>query len=249
MGFFKHRKKDNDREAVALASVPTAYLHSAPNTPVSVYEEAKGKFAEIYGSATVNANRAFLIACGAVLVALAAVVSVATIFPLKEVRPWIVEVNPDSGMVNKPIQIDRIDPNMAVIKAELARWVEAVYTIDPLRTRDALRWANARTADKAVQQFAEFRAREKTYERMSAERDLVREAKVTAVDVSRTGTAFIYVTTTERVGAAPPAPDKVRRARVTLNYVLVPPASEVALLANPLGLYVTFFSDAEERAQ
>ncbi len=37
--------------------------------------------------------------------------------------------------------------------------------------------------------------------------------------------------------------------RVTLNYRLVPPTQEADLLTNPLGLYVTFFSDIEERAQ
>lgn len=240
---------NRNKSGAKTAETPTAYLQSASNTPASVYEQAESKFAEIYGSSMVTANRSFLIAFGCILVALASVASVATIFPLKEVRPWVVEVNPTSGVVNKPVQIDRIDPNMAVIKSELARWVEAVYMIDPLRTQEALRWANARAADKAVQQFAEFRGREKIYERMRAEPDMVREAKVTAVDVSRKGTAFIYVTTTERVGAAPPTPDKFKRVRVTLSYALVPPTTEVALLANPLGLYVTFFSDAEERAQ
>lgn len=245
MGFLIKRKKSGTRSA----DTSMAHLQSAPNTPPSVYQEAEGKFAEIYGAAMVSANRSFLIAFGCILVAIASVASVATIFPLKEVRPWVVEVNPTSGVVNKPVQIDRVEPNSAVIKSELARWVEAVYMIDPLRTQEALRWANARAADKAVQQFTEFRAREKIYERMRSAPDMVREAKVTAVDVSRKGTAFIYVTTTERIGAAAPIPEKVKRVRVTLNYVLVPPTTEAALLANPLGLYVTFLSDAEERAQ
>lgn len=244
MGLFNKRKRDGEEPATEAR-----YLRTALNTPPSVYEDAERKFAEIYGSATLNANRAFLLAFGLVLVALASVLAVATIFPLKEVRPWVVEVNPATGVVNKPIQIERIDPNMAVIKSELAKWVEAVYTIDPLRTPESLRWANARAADKGVQQFAEFRARERVYERMSSERDMVREARVTAADVSRKGTAFIYVTTTERVGAAAPGAEKTKRVRVTLNYSLVPPTTEAALLANPLGLYVTFFSDAEERAQ
>jgi type IV secretory pathway component VirB8 len=226
-----------------------SYLHTARNTPASLYEQAEGKFAEIYGSALVSANRSFLVACGCILVALASIASVASIFPLKEVRPWVVEVNPGSGVVNKPVQIDRIDPNMAVVKSELARWAEAVYAIDPLRTAEALRWANARSADKAVAQFAEFRARERIYERMRSEPDMVREAKVAAVDVSRKGTAFIYVVTSERAGAGGADPARSRRMRVTLNYRLVPPTQEAELLANPLGLYVTFFSDTEERAQ
>lgn len=231
------------------AQAPVAYLQSAPNTPASLYEQAESRFAEIYGSAMVSANRSFLVAFGCILLALASVASLATIFPLKEVRPWVVEVNPTTGVVNKPVQIDRVDPNTAVIKSELARWAEAVYMLDPLRSSEALRWANARTADKAVVQFAEFRSREKIYERMRSEPDMVREAKVAAVDVSRKGTAFIYVTTTERVGAGAPLPEKMKRTRVTLNYRLVPPSQEADLLANPLGLYVTFFSDTEERAQ
>lgn len=231
------------------AQAPSSYLASAPNTPASVYEQAEARFAEIYGSAMVSANRSFLVAFGCILLALASVASVATIFPLKEVRPWVVEVNPTTGVVNKPVQIDRVDPNTAVIKSELARWAEAVYMVDPLRSSEALRWANARTADKAVAQFAEFRSREKIYERMRTEPDMVREAKVAAVDVSRKGTAFIYVTTTERMGAGAPVPERMKRTRVTLNYRLVPPSQEADLLANPLGLYVTFFSDTEERAQ
>jgi type IV secretory pathway TrbF-like protein len=246
MKFLNRFRKDAPRTEREPAS---SYLKSAPNTPASLYEQAEGKFAEIYGSALVSANRSFLVAFGCIIVALASIASVATIFPLKEVRPWVVEVDPTSGVVNKPVQIERIDPNTAVVKSELARWAEAVYMIDPLRSSEALRWANARTAEKAVGQFTEFRARERIYERMRTEPDMVREAKMAAVDVSRKGTAFIYVTTSERLGAGAPEPAKARRIRVTLNYRLVPPTQEADLLANPLGLYVTFFSDTEERAQ
>ncbi|MEJ8838097.1 type IV secretion system protein [Ramlibacter sp. AN1133] len=246
MGLWNPLRKRSRPDSPKAAA---ACLQSAPNTPASLYQQAEGKFAEIYGSALVSANRSFLVACGCIIVALASIASVATILPLKEVRPWVVEVNPASGVVNKPVQIDRIDPSTAVVKSELARWAEAVYAIDPLRSGEALRWANARSADKAVAQFAEFRARERIYERMRSEPDMVREAKVAAVDVSRKGTAFIYVITSERVGAGGPEPARSRRMRVTLNYRLLPPTQEAELLANPLGLYVTFFSDTEERAQ
>ena len=67
------------------------------------------------------------------------------------------------------------------------------------------------------------------------------------MDASQRGTAFIFLTTTERVGAAPPDPAKTKRFRVTINYKLVPATQEGELLANPLGLYVTFFADTEER--
>ncbi|TWO71438.1 type IV secretion system protein [Caenimonas sedimenti] len=224
------------------------YLKNAPNTPYSLYDDAAGKFAEIWGSSKVNEARFFMIALAAVVLALACVGTVASVMPLKEIRPWFVEVNPITGVVNKPVEIQRVDPNLAVVKAELARWAEAVYAIDPIRSRDSLRWANLRTAEKAVGQFAEFRTRERIFERIQREPDLVREVRVTAVDVSQRGTAFIFLQTAERVGPTSPTPDKVKRFRVTLNYSLVPAKQELDLLSNPLGLFVTFFADTEERA-
>lgn len=223
------------------------YLTAGPNTPASLYNQAADKFAEIYGGPLVAANRMFVISFGCVALALASVGTVAFMLPLKEVRPWVVPVTPE-GTVNRPVEVQRIDPNVAVIKAELARWAEAVYAIDPLRSSDLLRWANARTADKAVSQFAEFRARERIFERISREADMVREVKVTAVDVSQKGTAFIFLTTAERMTAGSPAPDKVKKFRVTLNYRTLTPTQEKDLLANPLGLFVTHFADIEERA-
>lgn len=232
-----------------VAAGGSSYFENAPNTPPSVYDAAAGKFAEIYGSSRVDATRWFLVALACIVLALIAVISMATVFPLKEVRPWIVEVNGSTGVVNKPVEVLRLDPNTAVIKSELGRWLEAVYGIDPLRSRDALRWANTRVADKAVGQFAEFRARERVYDRMNREPDLIRSVQVSAVDVSQKGTAFAFLTTTERTGLATPSPDKTKRYRVTINYKLLAPTQESQMMANPLGLYVTFFSDTEERAQ
>lgn len=238
------------RGAAAQAPVTVGTsLRDATNTPPSVYDEAANKFAEIYGSSRMEAQRWFVVAAGCLLLATACVATLAMLVPLKEARPWVVEVNPTSGVVNKPVEILRVEPNVAVIKSELGRWAEAVYGIDPLRSSEALRWANARSAEKAVTQFAEFRARERIFERINREPDMVREVKVTAVDVSQKGTAFVFLTTSERVGAGTPSADRSKRYRVTLNYKVVPPNQEKEMLENPLGLYVTFFSDVEERAQ
>jgi type IV secretion system protein VirB8 len=239
---FNRRKTRSDATAGIFGS------QLVGNHPVSLQSEAADTFSEIYGSSKVQAARWFLVALASLALAIASVILVATMLPLKEVKPWVIEVNPTSGVVNRPIEVQRVDPNLAVVKAELARWAEAVYAIDPVRSSEALRWANARTADKAVNQFAEFRSRERIFERINREPELVREAKVNAVEAAQKGTAFIYLTTTERVGASPASADKTKRFRVTINYRLVPPTQEQDLLSNPLGLFVTFFADAEERA-
>lgn len=224
------------------------YLKRAGNTPPALFDDAANKFAEIWGSSSVQAGRWFLVALVAIALAIACVIATVSLLPLKEVRPYVIEVNPTSGLVNRPVEVVRVDPNIAVVKAELARWTEAVYAIDPLRSSELLRWANTRAADKAVSQFAEFRSRERVFERIRKEPEMVRQVKVTAVDASQKGTAFIFLATTERVGIGEPSPDKTRKFRVTLNYKLVTQTQEADLLSNPLGLFVTFFADAEERS-
>jgi len=224
-------------------------LEHLANTPLSVFQDGENRFAEIYGSSKVQAQRAFLIAVGCVVLAIAAVLTASMVFPLKEVRPWYIEMNAATGSVSRPVEAIKVEPNQAVIRSELARWVEAMYTIDPLRTDELQRWAAGRTADKAVPQAQEFRGRERVYDRIAREPESVREAHVTAVDATQKGTAFVFVTTTDRVGAQPVSTEQIRKFRVTLNYKLLPPTDEAKLIANPLGLYVTYFSDVEDRAK
>jgi len=219
------------------------------DTPPSLDERAAAQFAEIYGSSKVEAGRWFLVAIASIVLAMISLLSVIFILPLKEVRPWVVEINPTTGMVNKPVEVQKINPNLAVVKSELARWAEAAYTIDAQRSPEMLRWANARSADKAVGQFSEFRARERIYERIQREPDNIREVKVNAVDAAQDGTAFIFLTTTERSGIATPGPEKIKSYRITLKYRFSQATQEKELLANPLGIFITYFSDAEDRSK
>jgi type IV secretion system protein TrbF len=247
MGWFSRGSAQHDRTSPGLTSAEAA-ARVAANAPAAVLPGTAERFAEIYGSSKVQAQRWFLVAMASLALAFASLLGIVSLLPLKEVRPWVVEIEPATGLVNRPVEVIRVDPNAAVVKAELARWAEAVYTLDPLRSRELLRWANTRTADKAVAQFTEFRLRERIAERLSTEKQLVRQAKVTAVDASQNGTAFIFITTTERWGGPAPAGDVVRRFRVTVNYRLQVATQEADLLANPLGLFITHFADAEERA-
>ena len=219
-----------------------------PNTPTAIYEDGLNKFAEIYGSSMVNSGRFFVIAVIAILMAITAVGAVMALTPLKEVTPYVIEVNAGTGIVNRPIEVQKITPNIAVVKAELARWAEAVYTIDPLRTTEMFKYANVRARGKAIAQFSEFRGREQVFTRLQREAGLVREVQVSSVDASQPGVAFIFLKTLERTGNQSVEDSKVKRYRLTLHYQLDPPREEAELLANPLGLYVNFFNEAEERA-
>lgn len=248
MSFFKksrpNRNADHD-----IVDVSDQVRVKAENLPPSLDERGAARFAEIYGSSKVEAGRWFLVAIASIVLAMISVLSIVFMLPLKEIRPWVVEVNPTTGVVNKPVEVQKINPNFAVVKSELARWAEAAYTIDPQRTPELLRWANARSADKAIGQFAEFRSRERIYERIQKEPDNVREVKVNAVDAAQDGTAFIYLTTTDRSGFSTPGAEKIKSYRITLKYRFSQATQEKDLLANPLGILVTYFSDAEDRSK
>jgi type IV secretory pathway component VirB8 len=68
------------------------------------------------------------------------------------------------------------------------------------------------------------------------------------VDASQPGVAFIFLKTLERTGNQSSADSRVKRYRLTLHYQIDPPSEEADLLANPLGLYVNFFNESEERS-
>lgn len=223
-------------------------IRAQSNTPAATLGDGAQQFSEIYGAAMVNSSRWFVISVACVLLAIVAVATLAVLFPLKEVTPYVIEVNPGSGLVNKPVEVTKVSPNIAVVKSELSRWAEAVYTIDPLRTNDFFKYANVRSRGKAVAQFAEFRGREQVFSRLQKESGLVREVQVSSVDASQTGVAFIFLKTLERTGSQSVDASKVKRYRLTLHYQIDPPREESALLANPLGLYVIFFNEAEERS-
>lgn len=243
MGMFKSSNKSRSK------STGVADLIGHPNTPVSAFGDGEGKFAEVYGSAYVGAGRMFVIAMIALLLAILAVGAVMGLTPLKEVTAYVIEVNSGSGLVNKPIEVQKITPPIAVVKAELARWTEAVYSIDPLRTRELYQYANVRARGKAIAQFAELRVRERAFERLQKEPGLVREVVVSSVDASQPGVAFVFLKTRERTGNQSMDESRTKRYRLTIHYQLDAPTQEAELLANPLGVYVNYFNEAEEKSE
>lgn len=206
-----------------------------------------GEFAEIYGSALVAQRRMFLLCVLMALLTIGAIVALAQVASSKVAIPWFVQVNDSRGVISQPVRIQNITPGDAVLKAELAKWVEWVYSIDVRQTPAFLRNANGRVRGMAVEQFSQYRAQEDIYTKLREQPDLIRLVKVTSVDLSQKGIAFVFMQTTEGRGAT--APTNPRTFRITINYALIPPATEEEIFANPLGLFVTFFNTIEERSR
>lgn len=222
-------------------------LSEHPDRPLGMYEEARNAFVEIFGSSKVAAQRMFVVALLMGLVALMAVVGLYKIAQKSTVVPILVEVDPKSGAVNKPVRIESVRPNDAVIMAELGRWASKILTIDQVLSPLYFREAVVMTKDLGASQYTDFRVAQKIVERMSQDKTLQRLATVSSVDISQPGVAFIFATTQESRGGS--SGSDVARFRLTLKYELSPPRTLNDVMTNPLGLYVTSMNVSEENSQ
>ena len=229
-----------------VASQATAHPQ-APSVipaPAGVHDEAAGKFAEIYSGAIVAQQRMFIVAMCAVLLAIGCVAALFNVASNNAAVPVLVEVASGVGVVNKPVRIEFVRPSEAVLKAELARWAVKVFTIDRDLSPRYFREANVMTKGLGESQFTEFRVAQAVVERMAKDPSLQRIPTVTSVDTSQQGVAFIFVQTRESRGNTAVA--DTAQYRVTVKYEFIPPATEEAIMANPLGLFITSMNISEE---
>lgn len=232
------------KRSSAGAGQPLALMKEAP---AGIHDDAAGRFAELYGGARVHSWRMFLVAIVSLLLCGAAVVGVVITSQSNIAMPWIVEVNKEVGVVSRPVRVENISPSGAVIKAELARWVTKVFTIDSIQTPQLMREANAMTRGLGTSQFSEFRMQQNILKRMTEDPSLQRKVSISSIDVSQTGIAFVFLSTQEAKGTIASA--GTNTWRVTLRYELIPPRTEQEILVNPLGIYITSMNVTEEGAK
>lgn len=225
----------------------TSGLADSPGAPLGMFSEPVEKFAEIYGSSKVSQGRMFVVCVLMGFVSMVAVGGMIALSNKSTAIPFYVPVNDEGGVRNAPVRMENIRPNQAVIKAELAKFITNVFTIDPVLTPKYFKAANVMTSGLATTQFTEFRNSENIAVRLSKEPDLTRAVVVGSVDNSQPGIAFAFLTTTEARGAVNGT--VIAKWRVTLKYELQPPKSEEEILANPLGLYVTSLNITKEGQQ
>ncbi len=224
----------------------TTRLSDSAAAPAGLYSEAANEFVEIYGRSKVGEQRMFLIAIASIGLAVAAFAMYVMNSRSNIAVPWYVPVN-ERGVMSKPVRIEAVRPADAVVKAELARWITKVFTIDRQLSQKLFGEANVMTRGLGTEQFTEFRVKQNVTERMTKDATLQRRATVNSVDVSQPGVAFIFLTTQEAQGTN--ANSASGSYRVTLKYEIIPPSTEADILVNPLGLYITSMNVADEGTQ
>lgn len=226
------------------SSAQSKPLSEVSDPPAGVFDDAAGRFAELYGGSRVAATRMFVVALVSALVSIAAVAGVVYLSNSNVAMPYYVEVNKEQGLVSRPVRIENLRPSDAVVKAELARWITKVFTIDSIQTPQLMRDANQMTKGLGTSQFAEFRLKQNILDRMMKDPSLQRKVTISSVDSSQPGIAFAFLTTQEAQGTT--ASTAIASWRVTVRYELAPPRTEQEILANPLGVYVTSLNYTQE---
>ncbi len=209
-----------------------------------VFSDPANQFAEIYGSAKVGEARMFVVAMVAVSVAVIASVGMVITAQNNVAIPFYVPVSNDLGVVSRPVRMENVTPDQAVMKAELGKWATKVFTIDAALTPQHFREANLWTKGLGTSQFTEFRVKQNVVERMTKDASLQRRVDIKAVDVSQPGIAFVHLRTQEAQGNNANA--ATASYRLTLKYERVPPKTEEEIQFNPLGIYITSMNVVEE---
>lgn len=210
-----------------------------PKSPIPVKDEALGTRELVLTLNKRLASAAIMSAVASVAMALVVV----SLFPLKETKPYIIEVNKADGAAYVPPQIEaaKYEPKFDTIAFFLRRWVQDAFTInqystvqtlDP-RARLFLRGANV------IGAYNDFLKTDGKFEKMAADPTLTRDVEIVSVTpiAGTANGALVDTRLTTRAGGTA----KEERKLITVYFELFPPENRRDVETNPIGIFVTDF--------
>lgn len=212
------------------------------------------QFAEAIARPTVESSRYFVLLVVALIVIGILAGAIWNMLPLKEVQPWIVEVNAVTGerslKKDSALKSNTYKPSQAVLDRELFNFVRSLYYLNadaPKMVEESIAEAYSTYArDRAVQQVREILEREQPFQRMKTIPGLARTVdKKTITYRSDAPVALIRFSSAEvQRGSTAPV---VRNFAMQVTFVQVPPTKPEDIEKNPLGIYITHLDVQEER--
>lgn len=179
------------------------------------------------------------------------IIAMATLFffllPLKEIKPYIVEVDKGTGAAYVPPQSEAVlyRPRFDTISFFLRRFVQDAYTINQYNTIQVLdpRAREYLRGNTAISEYADFLKKDQKFERMAKDPSLVRDVafgSVTPVAGTNNGVIIEVKLTTRSASGT-----QEERRLVTLYYEIFPPETRRDVEINPIGIFVTDFKIGE----
>lgn len=207
-------------------------------SPIPVKDEALGTRELLL---TLNKRLAAAAIMSAVASVAMAVVVVA-MFPLKETKPYIIEVAKDgSAYVPPQTEAVKYNPQFDTIAFFMRRWVQDAFTINQYSTVQTLdpRARLFLRGSNAIGAYNDFLKADRKFELMAEDPTLTRDVEVltvTPVAGVKNGLVADIKLVTRQGGTA-----KEERRLVTIYYEFFPPENRKDVEANPIGIFVTDF--------
>lgn len=214
------------------------------NSPVTAFDKARKEWFERYGSAVVGSNRMFFVSVVLSIACVSMGLVILNMMPLKTVTPYIVKVNGDGMVTATPVQMASYQPGEAEKKYFLSEWATKLLILDRFLTNKNLLEAYDKVRDKAMNEFADYVAKNKPAEALKLDSLLTRGVKIRSVSFIGDGAALVRVVTETRAGTGQAY--TVKNLILTVHYSIVPPKTEEEIFNNPIGLFITHFDLSED---
>ena len=216
------------------------------NSPLTAFEKGKREWFERMGSPVVERDRYFVMAAIFGIAFIGIVLTLMGMMPLSRAVPYTVQVDKITGeasAVRTAAQIYK--PGNPEKQYFLTRWVRQLMELDANTTSKALTEVFEGTRGKATDEFTDFIGKTKPLVRIKTEQGLVRNVEVKSYSPINDQSVMIRFATEERAMGQ----KTVRRNYViTIHIAIDPPATESAIMKNPLGLFVTHFAINEDNS-
>ena len=218
----------------------TAHRASGP-PDTNPYLAARREWNERYGDYIATANTWRLVAFASLLIALCAVGGVVWIGAQSKFIPYVVKVDKlgDAVAVGPASEASPVDPR--VVTAELARWIYDVRTVyaDGTAERKLITEAYAfiGNSSPAYQAMNHHFARNDPFKRAADDTVSVQVQSVLPLS-NKTWQLDWQETVNSRNGQS----TEVSNWQADVTIAVQPPTDAAAIIANPMGIYVTSFS-------
>lgn len=207
-------------------------------SPVPVKDEALGTRELLLTLNKRLASAAIMSAAASVAMALVVV----SMFPLKETRPYIIEVAKDgSAYVPPQTEAAQYSPKFETVSFFLRRWVVDAFTINQystVRTLDPRARIFLR-GENAIGAYRDFLASDGKFEKMAEDATFTRDVEVLSI-TPIAGTENGVVVDTKLISRSRGEVKEDRRL-VTVYFEFFRPENRRDVEANPIGIFVTDF--------
>lgn len=200
---------------------------------------------ELYGKPIVERNKLVSAVLSLSFVIGLMAIAIASMMPLKEVKPYVIESDATGAVTPKPAAAQDFTPSTNQVRKSLYDWTILAFSVEPDRVAANLTQAYDFLRGSAIERFTtEIINDRKPIER--SKKDLTYRVNVSVIstNVLADGRALVRFKTKETARNL----DKPIEATWALNIQTSfdPPKTEEEIFKNPIGIYIIDFSLARE---